>query len=104
MRVGGHNITQYMSQHTVGMRVCCRLCKCKAELLKQVQEEGNTAALCSQLGAVCGSEADCHRQLSQPEKAKACYQESVQHLQACQSQDAEVRLDGCRKEKKVVCH
>lgn len=59
--------------------------------MKQVEESGNTAALCSQLGAVCGSEADCHRQLNQPDQARACFKESVQHLQACKSQDPEVR-------------
>ena len=68
----------------------CRLQKCKAELLKQVEQEGHTIALCSKLGAVCGSQGDCHRQVNQPQQAKACYEESVHHLRACQSQDAEV--------------
>ena len=68
-----------------------RLQKCKTELLRQVDAEGHTTALSSQLGAVCGSQGDCHRQLAQPDQAKGCYEESVQHLKACKSQDAEVR-------------
>lgn len=68
-----------------------RLGLCKAELLKQVTREGHTVPLCSQLGAVCGSQGDCHRQMEQSEQAKACYEESVQHLMACQSNDAEVK-------------
>ncbi|DBB18148.1 TPA: hypothetical protein ACH3X3_003122 [Trebouxia sp. C0006] len=68
-----------------------RLGLCKAELLKQVESEGHTVSLCSQLGAVCGSQGDCHRQLEQSEQAKGCYEESVQHLKACQSNDAEVK-------------
>ena len=70
----------------------CRLQKCKAELLKQVEQEGHTTALCSKLGAVCGSQGDCHRHLEQPQQAKACYEESVHHLRACKSQDPEVGL------------
>lgn len=55
-----------------------------------MEEEGHTSSLCSQLGAVCGSQGDCHRQLDQPEQAKACYEESVLHLKACQSDGLEV--------------
>ncbi|KAL0034657.1 hypothetical protein WJX77_001447 [Trebouxia sp. C0004] len=68
-----------------------RLGLCKAELLKQVEREGRTVPLCSQLGAVCGSQGDCHRQLEQSEQAKACYEESIGHLKACPSNDAEVK-------------
>lgn len=82
-----------LTSHSTLHALLHRFGKCKAELLKQVEEEGNTAALCSQLGAVCGSEGDCHRQLNQPGEAKACFEESVQHLQACSSQDAEVRSE-----------
>lgn len=64
---------------------------CKAELLKQVGMIGYTTALSSQLGAVCGSQGDCHRQLGEPEVAQGCYESGVQHLlQASQPQDAEV--------------
>ena len=67
-----------------------RLQLCKAELLKQLKDEGHTCSICSQLGAVCGSQGDCHRQLNQPQEAKASYEESVQHLKACDMNDAEV--------------
>ncbi|KAL3148158.1 hypothetical protein ABBQ38_014440 [Trebouxia sp. C0009 RCD-2024] len=67
-----------------------RLQKCKAELQRQVEQQGHTAALCSKLGAVCGSQGVCHRQLQQPQQAKACYEESMQHLRSCNSQHPEV--------------
>lgn len=56
-----------------------------------MEHQGHTVALCNKLGAVCGSQGDCHRQLQQPEQAKACYEESVQHLRSCNSQHPEVR-------------
>lgn len=80
-----------------------RLQKCKAELLRQVEGEGHTIALCSKLGAVCGSQGDCHRQLDQPGQAKACYEESVQHLRACNSQDAEVSSSCMRDREHGLC-
>lgn len=81
------------SCHTLSTCLLCyRLELCKRELLKQVEKDGHTIPLCSQLGAVCGSQGDCQRQMEQPQQAKLCYEESVQHLKACQTKDAEVRI------------
>ena len=45
-----------------------------------------------QLGAVCGSQGDCHRRLGDQDAASRKYQQSVDLLQTCKRPSDEVRV------------
>lgn len=68
-----------------------RLQACEAALVEQQREDAGSAALGTQLGAVCGSQGDALQQLKQLDAAAERYQQAIQHLQSNTKPSAEAQ-------------
>lgn len=68
-----------------------RLQACEAALVEQQHEDVGSAALGTQLGAVCGSQGDALQQLKEPGAAAERYQQAIQHLQSNTKPSAEAQ-------------
>ena len=70
-----------------------RLEACKQELLTgDPSAAADSDALQCKLGAVCGCQGDCHRNLGAFGPAADLYAQSADHLRRCDSDNKEVRL------------
>ncbi|KAG0450483.1 hypothetical protein HPP92_026712 [Vanilla planifolia] len=67
-----------------------RLSICVEDIREQLQNQGNTPELCSQLGAVLGMLGDCCRAMGENESAIKFYEESVGFLSKLPSTDQEL--------------
>ncbi|XP_078431117.1 zinc ion binding protein [Wolffia australiana] len=67
-----------------------RLIICAEDIKEQLDKQGNTAELCSQLGAVLGMLGDCCRATGDSNSAVSYFEESVKFLSKLPSRDLEV--------------